>query len=206
MNTNAVSARTRHPEEIAQAFIAWVSPAQIAEERFAQLLPANGTQTIYEKEKTMKHQKRKAMKQTFAIPLRKNELTAADLLSMARTLDPGVDDPGECEGPYPNAVNAAKVVLMSAALLGTTNTVRLEQFTGYSRTFISAIKFNMENNHLWSDGRYDASAWLSAKVAIDDDLLSEDVEVAMGWAWTPEADSDDAIDPWSSVGRNAVRK
>lgn len=144
----------------------------------------------------MKHEQRKANKQTFAVPLRKNELTAADLLSMARTLDPGVDE--DPDDPNPNSVNAAKVVLMSAALLGTTNTIRLEQFTGYSRPFISAIKFNMENNHLWCDSRYAASSWLFANVTIDDDLLSEDVEVAMGWAWTQEADSADSIDPTTS--------
>ena len=159
--------------------IGWVSPAQIAEERFAQLLPTNDTQTIYEKEENMK--------QTFAIDLRNNKLTAADLLSLARTMYRGVDDPDEYSGPHP--VTAIAAVLMSAAFIGTIDTVRLKRFTGYSPGFISAIKFNMENNHLWSDGRYDASAWLSSKGAVDRDRLYDDVEVAMGWVWTEEADS-----------------
>ena len=143
----------------------------------------------------MNCQKKNTMKRTFAIDLRNDDLTAAHLLSMARTMYPGVDDPDEYAGPYPHPVNATAVVLMSAALIGTIDTVRLKHFTGYSRAFISAIKVNMENSHLWSDGRYDASAWLSPKGAIDGDRLFDDVQVAMGWVWAVEADSRDTTEP-----------
>lgn len=139
------------------------------------------------------------MKQPFAIDLRNNKLTEADLLSLVEAIYPDPDKPDS------NQINDAAVVLMSAALIGTTNTSRLDQFTSYGRTFISAIKFNMENSHLWSDGQYDASAWLSSKGAIDHVRLFDDVEVAMGWAWTPEADSLDSIDPCGGTKANTLR-
>ena len=136
------------------------------------------------------------MKQTFAIDSRNNDLTAADLLSVVRTMYPDVEDPDEYAGPpYPHPVNATTVVLMSAVTLDTTDVAKLVQFTGYSHPFISAIRVNMENSRLWSDGRYDASAWLSSTGTIDDDRLFDDVDVAIGICWTPDADSGHAADP-----------
>ena len=143
----------------------------------------------------MNCQKKNTVKQTFAIDLRNDDLTAEDLLSTARRMyPPCVGYPFEWDEPYPDPLYATAVVLMSAALIGTTNAVLLEEFTGYRREFITAIKFNMKNSHLWSDGQYDASAWLSSKGAIDPDRLYDDAQVALGFCWMPDADSDDPTD------------
>jgi len=63
---------------------------------------------------------------------------------------PDANDPPEHEHP----MVAVGIVLLSSAILGTANIEKLVKFTGYSRPFISAIAFNMENNKLWVDGQY----------------------------------------------------
>jgi hypothetical protein len=153
------------------------------------------------------------MKHPFGVYLRSKKTTAEDLLSLVRAMYPETEDPDLTghEGPEPHPVNAIAVVLLSAALLGTTDVVRLKRFTGYSRAFISAIKSNMENSRLWVEDRCDTSAWLSSSGAIDHDPFLEDVEVGMGLVWTQEADEHVLVDPcnlyWDEpAGRNIARK
>jgi hypothetical protein len=51
------------------------------------------------------------------------------------------------------------IVLVSAVVRGTANVDQLSDFTRYSKGFIAAIAYNMENSGLWKEGRYDASDW-----------------------------------------------
>src|SRR2546427_12550063 len=52
-------------------------------------------------------------------------------------------------------MTAVGLILLSAALLQTIEPRELRLFTGYSREFISAIGLNMQNNKLWTEGRYE---------------------------------------------------
>lgn len=108
---------------------------------------------------------------------------------------PDANDPPEHEHP----MVAVGIVLLSSAILGTANIEKLVKFTGYSRPFISAIAFNMENNKLWVDGQYGEDQygrWFSPDGSIDDDNeFWENIGIACGTAWEPEAHSDASLDP-----------
>jgi hypothetical protein len=128
--------------------------------------------------------KEKNMNRTFTIVgLRAKKSTSADLLSMMRRMFPGTDNP-DC--PYEHPLNAIGVVLLSAAIFGTTDVAKLSQFTGYSCPFISSIRAHMENNGLWADGRYDTSMWLRSDGTIDGDRLWEHVMFAEGDLYVAE--------------------
>ena len=123
-----------------------------------------------------------------------NIRTMHDLRPIMDDLFPDVDDrddPGNPEHP----MTAVGLVLLSAVVIGTTETTKLALFTGYSRRFISAITFNIQNNRLWVDGHYDASEWLRSDGTIDADRLWDHVEFACGNLWMSSADSDVAADP-----------
>src|SRR6476620_4054123 len=63
-----------------------------------------------------------------------------------------------------NPMSAIGIVLLSSILLGTTDVAQLAQFISYSRQFIRAIAWNMDNNRLWKDGKYECASWSSGKL------------------------------------------
>ena len=93
---------------------------------------------------------------------------------------------------------ALEVVLFSAAVLQNTDTDALSQFTGCSRGFVEAIGWNMENNNLWADGKYDCSKWFSNGRITDDDRLCYVANAAEGSFWFPSAKTERSVDPLSS--------
>ncbi len=126
--------------------------------------------------------------------------TVEDTRTILRTRYPDPEDP---DSEHPMAL--AGILLLSAAILGTTDAKTLIQFTGYSPEFISAITFNMQNNKLWFDGRYDHSGWLSSDGNIDDVGFWDHISAACGDLWFPKGDAHMAIDAcaihWNSRRR-----
>jgi hypothetical protein len=114
---------------------------------------------------------------------------------MMQTMFPDVENERSDNNPYEHPMTAVGIVLMSAAAIGTIDSTTLAHFTGYSRPFLLAITFNMENNHLWVDGRYDTSTWLLSDGPIDADGLWEHIDIACGTVWMPTADSNVSTDP-----------
>lgn len=98
-----------------------------------------------------------------------------------------------CEHP----MTATGLVLLSAAILGTTNPTKLVLFAGYSRQFISAISFNMENNQLWVNGHYQASSWLSSDGKIDERRFWDHIEFGCSTTTIPTCDKETVIDACS---------
>jgi hypothetical protein len=90
---------------------------------------------------------------------------------------------------------ALGVVLLSAAMLNTTDVVTLVRFTGYSANFVSAVAFNMTNTKLWRDGRYDTSSWRRADETIDEELFYDHVATAEGDLLTPACDNTISAEP-----------
>jgi hypothetical protein len=116
-----------------------------------------------------------------------------NLRRVVKTLDRIYPDIGvDC--PY----FALEVVLFSAAVLQNTDVDTLSQFTGCSREFVEAIGWNMENNNLWADGKYDCSKWLSYGNITDDDRFCEEANAAEGSLWFPSAKTEGSADPLSS--------
>jgi hypothetical protein len=107
---------------------------------------------------------------------------------------PDVNDPPDQE----HVMVAVGIVLLSSAILGTANIEKLVKFTGYSRNFISAIAFNMENNKMWVGGEYGEEQywrWFSPDGSIDDDNeFWENINIACGMTWVPDAHSDAFVD------------
>ena len=120
--------------------------------------------------------------------------TVADLRLIMHALFPEVDDRADPENAE-HPMTAVGLVLLSAAVIDTTEATKLALFTGYRHRFISAITFNMQNNRLWVDGQYDATEWLRSDGTIDADTLWDHVEFACGDLWMPSAHSDIAADP-----------
>lgn len=114
----------------------------------------------------------------------------ADLRQIMHGMYPEVEDERPDNDPYEHPMTAIGVVVLGAAIMGTTDASRLMLFTGYSRPFISAITLNMQNNQLWVDGRYDASSWLSSDGTIAEKCLWDHIEIACGSQWMPEGDTD----------------
>lgn len=56
---------------------------------------------------------------------------------------------------------AIGVVLISFIVLGTTDPVKLAEFTNYSERFVHAVAINMESCGLRKDDKYDCSSWFS---------------------------------------------
>lgn len=54
---------------------------------------------------------------------------------------------------------AIGVILISAIILGTTDTKSLSRYTKYGQRFVQAVARNMESSGLWRNGRYDSSSW-----------------------------------------------
>ena len=93
------------------------------------------------------------------------------------------------------AYRAVASVLLSAAVLQTVEPSKLQQFTGYHPAFIASVAWNMRNGKLWTATGYDTARWLSASGEMNDLLMLEDVEVAWGTGWSPDAEfPHDAID------------
>lgn len=61
-----------------------------------------------------------------------------------QALFPDVDDRDDPEHPE-HPMKAVGLVLMSADVLGTTESAKLALFAGYSSAFVSAITFNTSN-------------------------------------------------------------
>lgn len=100
---------------------------------------------------------------------------------------------------HENPMTAIGVVLISSIALGTTDVNRLVEFTKYSNAFIRAIGMNMENSHLWRDGKYDCGRWscgnLLPRDAEEDDELWDHILIAEGSMWTEDAESLFSEDP-----------
>ena len=94
---------------------------------------------------------------------------------------------------------AVGIVLLSSAILGTGDIEKLVKFTGYTREFVSAIAFNMQNNNLWVNDQFEESQyrkWFALDGTIhDDDEFWENIQIACGTVWQPGADSDVSLDP-----------
>ena len=84
------------------------------------------------------------------------------------------------------------VVLISAFVLGTTDPVKLTQFTGYSLRFVSGIASNMENAGLWKKNKYDSSSWFCGGVLpsteAENHAYWEHIQIAEGTMWTHGTD------------------
>lgn len=93
-----------------------------------------------------------------------------------------------------NPMSAIGIVLISSLLLGTTDVAQLAQFTGYSRQFIRAIAWNMDNNRLWKDGKYECAGWSSGNLLPrnkrEDDEFWVHILIAEGSQWSNDAKSD----------------
>lgn len=126
--------------------------------------------------------------------------TVENLIRLMHRKYPEIED--DCDDKHP--MTAVGVVLLAAAIMGTTDHNALIRFTGYSRDFISAITFNMQNNRLWVDGHYQSLDWLLPKGVINDDRFWEHVEIACGMLWFSEEYTDKFVDPcaiyWEEVG------
>jgi len=118
-------------------------------------------------------------------------VTIAVLRTLMNVMFPDVDDGEDDE----NVLTAVGIVLLSAAIIGSTDATKLISFNGYSLPFISAITINEQNNQLWVDSRYDASTWLSSDGTIDDECLWEHVDFACGDLRMPTADPKVEADP-----------
>ena len=81
-----------------------------------------------------------------------------------------------------NVCFAVLVVIFSIVALEAVDPDRLKWFTGYNPQFVEAVLWNLHVNKLLRDGRYNTSRWLTAD-DIDDDLLCEEMQAAMGWLW-----------------------
>jgi len=114
---------------------------------------------------------------------------ATDLKGMMHAMYPDVENGRIDKASYEHPMTAVGIVLLSAAFLGTTAGRRLMAFTGYSGQFVSAIAFNMRNNRLWIDGRYEHSSWWLKNGTIGAEQLWEHIEMACGMLWMPEADT-----------------
>ena len=95
---------------------------------------------------------------------------------------------------HDNPIMAIDVVLISSVVLGTTDSIKLVQFTKYSERFVRAIAINMENSGIWKDHRYDCSSWLSGGLIpstdAEDYAFWEHVEIAAGGMWHKDANRD----------------
>jgi hypothetical protein len=95
---------------------------------------------------------------------------------------------------HDNPIMAIDVVLISSLVLGTTDPVKLAQFTKYSERFIRAIASNLKNSGIWKDNKYDCSSWFSGGLIpstdAEDYAFWEHVEIAAGDMWRPHANTD----------------
>ena len=124
-----------------------------------------------------------------------DQFGARDLLEIMHDLYPAVEDERSDELPYEHPMTAVGIVLLSAAMMGSVDIAVLTSFTGCSTGFIAAIAFNMTNNGLWANGRYDTSDWLPRDSGIQVEELWEHVEIACGNMWRPVGDDRDPLDP-----------
>lgn len=125
--------------------------------------------------------------------------TCLDLREIMELLYP--DEEGEKDHSE-HPVTAVGVVLLSMATLGASDVGKLIHFTSYSREFISAILLNMQNNKLWIDGSYDASAWLSSDGSIDNSHFWDHIDIACGTLWIPVGNAEISADPCKIFGTN----
>ena len=120
-------------------------------------------------------------------------LSVADLRPIMQGMYPEVEDDRD-DNDYEHPMTAVGLVLLSAAIMGTSEASKLTVFTGYGHSLISAITLNMQNNRLWIDGRYDSSTWLSSDGSIPASCFWEHIEVACGVLWMPAGDTHIAVD------------
>jgi len=94
---------------------------------------------------------------------------------------------------HEHPMTAIGVVLVSSIVLGTTDVIKLGEFTRYSGRFVHAVAVNMENSRLWKSGKYDCSSWSSGNLlprnALEDNIFWEHIMVAEGSLWMPDADT-----------------
>jgi hypothetical protein len=135
-------------------------------------------------------------------PKRGTEYTLENLKRFMHKRFPDVED--DCDDKHP--MTAVGVVLLAAAILDTADSNALIRFTGYSREFISAINFNMENNRIWSGGRYLNLPWTLPNGSIDSDRFWDHIDVACGMLWVSKECAGKFIDPcaiyWREIRRH----
>lgn len=78
---------------------------------------------------------------------------------------------------------AIGLVLISSIVLGTTDPVKLTQFTGYSERFVRGIANNLENSGLWKNGKYECSNWFTGDLIPDKE---PELEAFCEHIWTAE--------------------
>jgi hypothetical protein len=129
-------------------------------------------------------------------------VSADDLRRIAKT-HCGDDDEGE------HTMTAAGVVLLAAGMHDITAPSELVHLTGYGRSFISAVIFNLQNNHLWIDGRYDASSWLTLEGIIKSGEFRDHIRAACGELWLPAGNSELGVNTcelfWADESRRSAR-
>ena len=110
---------------------------------------------------------------------------------------------------HDNPIMATDVILISSLVLGTTDPVKLAQFTKYSERFVRAIAINMENSGIWKDNRYDCSSWFSGGLIpstdAEDYAFWEHVEIAAGGMRHQHANRD-IIEDSSSIFWDDMRR
>jgi hypothetical protein len=122
--------------------------------------------------------------------------TAEDIRTAFGMRYPDVDDDQfsiEHSGfAHENPLTAIGIVLISSAVLGTTDVDRLAGFTKYGREFIRVIACNMENSRLWRDGKYHCAWWscgnLLPRGENGDSEFWDHIQIAEGSMWTAEAE------------------
>lgn len=121
--------------------------------------------------------------------------TLATLRPLMQAMFPEVEDERDDNETYEHPMTAVGLVLLSAAIMGTSETGKLRRFTGYSSSFIAAITLNMQNNELWIDGKYDATTWLSSSGTINQRCLWDHIEIACGGLWLAGVNSHISANP-----------
>lgn len=101
---------------------------------------------------------------------------------------------GDSEEDVTHPMTQVGIVLLSAAVLDTTEAAALRKFTMCSRDVISAITFNMQNNGLWTNRGYDCSSWFNCGVIMSGEEFWNHIGAACGELWFPGADRNLAID------------
>ena len=121
--------------------------------------------------------------------------TAEEIRKALRQIYPDVDDDEfsmkHSGFVHEHPMTAIAVVLISSIVLGTTEVNKLAEFTGYSKRFIRNIAWNMENNRLCEDRKYNCAGWSSGTLLSrnrrEEREFWDHVFIAEGSCWTQNA-------------------
>ncbi|HKW18321.1 MAG TPA: hypothetical protein VJO35_12515 [Terriglobales bacterium] len=103
------------------------------------------------------------------------------------------DTSPEWEHDVTNSWDAIAILLLSAAVIGTTAPCMLARFTGYDLGFICAVAWNMRNNGLWTATQYKMT-WSPDVGVCDLSSFWDEVSVGSGSLWCEDAESKLSVD------------